>query len=353
MHWILKAILLITLVSVLFVVLDERPVRVIVMDTISRLIFMTFPDPVQHPHEWILKLRSFPRYRPSVVSDHIKDIKINLTEFQNDIRIYYPKKPPPPTGYSLFVWIHGGGYCFGSYEDNGDFLLEISEKWGHLIMSIGYRLAPEYPFPTGVNDVYNTLLWIVKNVEEFKVDGKKIIVGGESAGAIFSSVMGLRMREEKQLKIAGMYLVSGSPLCNRSAAGSSPYASGYFFGATMANVFTASYFNNSKDWYHPYASFLKVPSLKGLPPALVHVTELDLHAEPSIALAEKLIMENGQNGAKYRIFPGLPHGGLVSLRFLYLEESNEAVKDLVNWMDNILSQKTDVPKINTKVELKK
>jgi len=192
-----------------------------------------------------------------------------------------------------------------------------------------------------------------KNVEKFNVDRNKIIVGGESAGATLSSVMGLRMREENQLKLAGIYLVSGSPLFNRSSAGSSRFASGYFFSATMVNVITASYFNNSKDWYHPYASFLKVPSLKGLPPALIHVTELDLHAEPSIAFAEKLIKENGQNGAKYRIFPGLPHGGLVGLRFVYLEESNEAIKDIISWMDNTLSQKTDVPKINTKGELRR
>lgn len=79
--------------------------------------------------------------------------------FTNTIRIYQPRYSPAG-GSPLFVMYHGGGYCLGGLENEHINCRILCEKFGFVVANAGYRLAPEHPFPAGVNDAYDTLKWV-------------------------------------------------------------------------------------------------------------------------------------------------------------------------------------------------
>jgi len=330
--------------AMIFYFLDGRPFKIILLDTAitGSLYFYSLPDPDVDPEGWIVKMKELNELViPAAVSSKFEDIKIPLDDFENNMRIFVPKGPPPENGYSLFIWLHGGGYCLGSYKANGDFLSELSEEWGQMVVSLGYRLAPKYKFPVAINDIYSSLKWIVKNPEKLQLDVNKIIVGGESAGAVMSSVMGLRSRDEKEFKIAGIYINSGTPQYNRSTSSKSKYSSGYVLSAKWVNAFSKLYVNKPEDWQHPYAS-LHNTNLKGMPPVLLHIPEMDVMCDSAVQFAEKLKQENGPEMVKYHIFPGVPHGGIVGVRNLFWAESREAMSGLLNWLEQIVPQQQKV-----------
>lgn len=74
------------------------------------------------------------------------------------IRVHRPKNPPSG-GSPVFVVYHGGGFCLGGL-DNETVLCRQWTELGGVAVNVDYRLAPEYPFPTGVNDAYDALKWV-------------------------------------------------------------------------------------------------------------------------------------------------------------------------------------------------
>ncbi len=97
-------------------------------------------------------------------------------------------------GRNTLMWMHGGGWCIGEYWHVHQFALNIAKQFNILIISIEYRLAPEFKFPFAVNDAYDNLLWISQNAGSFegfrfKGDTNQIVVGGHSAGGNLAIVV--------------------------------------------------------------------------------------------------------------------------------------------------------------------
>ena len=96
------------------------------------------------------------------------------------IRIYMPKdREGPGPG---FVNFHGGGFILGDLEMEHPRCLIMAAEGGAVSVGVDYRLAPENPFPAGVEDCYAALQWVVGNASDLKIDPAKISIGGCSAG---------------------------------------------------------------------------------------------------------------------------------------------------------------------------
>ena len=81
------------------------------------------------------------------------------------------------------LWIHGGGYVWGSVDGDDRTVRCLVEAVACVVVSVEYRLAPEHPFPAPLDDCYAVLKWLVANAEELGVDSSRIAIGGISAGA--------------------------------------------------------------------------------------------------------------------------------------------------------------------------
>ena len=114
------------------------------------------------------------------------------------VRVYRPvghKENLP-----ALLWIHGGGYCFGSMEGDDYSVKRMVEDIGCVVISVDYRLAPEFPFPVPLNDCYAALLWVFDNAHMLKVDKSSIAIGGISAGGGLAAGLALSaMLRDNQL----------------------------------------------------------------------------------------------------------------------------------------------------------
>ena len=87
--------------------------------------------------------------------------------------------------------MHGGGYCLGAMENDDSIVRQFVKETGCIMVSVDYRLAPEFPYPFALNDCYAVLSWIADQSEELAIDRLRIAVGGVSAGAGLAASLAL------------------------------------------------------------------------------------------------------------------------------------------------------------------
>jgi acetyl esterase/lipase len=144
---------------------------------------------------WDPSARTAPRPWPSTTLAHtpvgsIKDIP--LANFP--IRIFTPTAPKPPGGYPVFIWFHGGGWAVGGLDDGNDLCTMACETAQSVVVTVGYRLAPENPYPAAVEDAVAALQWVAspEGSSTLNIDPSRIAVGGTSAGGNLAAVLSLK-----------------------------------------------------------------------------------------------------------------------------------------------------------------
>ncbi|XP_051493553.1 arylacetamide deacetylase-like 4 [Apus apus] len=129
-----------------------------------------------------LVLDGIPLWRDSQLL--IKDLEVD----EVPLRIYQPKQPPTGRRRGI-LYFHGGAGVFGSIRAFERICRHISKKCNSVVLSVGYRLAPEHPYPGQYFDCLNATLYFMRNLEEYHVDPGLIIIGGDSCGANFATVI--------------------------------------------------------------------------------------------------------------------------------------------------------------------
>src|SRR3954468_14705477 len=133
---------------------------------------------------------------------------IDIAEVRDDtvgdvpIRTY--RHAEAPTG--LVVYVHGGGFVIGSIDIMDGVARAIADKSGAAVVSVGYRLAPEHPFPEGLDDCEAVTRWALDHAADFGVPPQLVAVAGESAGGNLSAAVALRLRDAGDASIAGQVL---------------------------------------------------------------------------------------------------------------------------------------------------
>ncbi|MCV7408610.1 lipase [Mycobacterium florentinum] len=109
------------------------------------------------------------------------------------VRIYWPPdtEAPPP----VVVFYHGGGFCLGDLDTHDPVARGHALGAEAIVVSVGYRLAPEHPFPAGVNDAWAALQWVGAHAAELGGDPGRIAVAGDSAGGNLAAVTALLARD--------------------------------------------------------------------------------------------------------------------------------------------------------------
>jgi acetyl esterase len=108
-----------------------------------------------------------------------------------------PLRVLPPSGHATGVYLHfhGGGWTLGAHDEQDERLWELVESTGMCAVSVGYRLAPENPYPAGPDDCEDAARWLVEGGAERLDAPARLAIGGESAGAHLAAVTLLRLRD--------------------------------------------------------------------------------------------------------------------------------------------------------------
>jgi acetyl esterase/lipase len=132
---------------------------------------------------------------------------------------------PGPTVY----FTHGGGLILGDNRNLIGEMLDWVQDLGVVLVSVEYRLAPEHPFPAGLEDVHAGLRWTVEHAEELDVDPRRLVVSGPSAGGGLTAALALLVRDLDGPVLAGQLLVcpmlddrNDSPSARQMARGTAP-----------------------------------------------------------------------------------------------------------------------------------
>ena len=220
------------------------------------------------------------------------------------IRIYMPKdRTESGPG---FVNFHGGAFILGDLESEHDRCLIMARDGGAVSVGVDYRLAPEHPFPAGVEDCYAALNWVVDNADELKIDPVKITIGGGSAGGNLTAAVALIARDRGGPAVAYQMLIYPvlDDRCNTPSMknGADIPIWNYQNSIDMWN----QYIGKDRGNVSPYASPARCGDLSGLPPAYVMTAEFDPLRDEAIIYATRM-MEAGVQ-VELHNFPGTVHG---------------------------------------------
>ncbi|MCA9572625.1 MAG: alpha/beta hydrolase, partial [Myxococcales bacterium] len=215
--------------------------------------------------------------------------------------VHRPSAPRDAPGPAL-LWMHGGGLIMGDPRLDGPFLAHVAESFGAVVASAKYRLAPESPFPAGLDDCVAAFDWLASQPE---VDPTRIAVGGQSAGGGLAAALCQRLRDRGGVQPAFQALVYPM-LDDRSAwADPGPEDARHRVWDRRSNVLGwQSYLAGREP--PAYAVPARAADLTGLPPAWIGVGTADLFHDEDVAYAERLRASGVP--VDLEVVPGAYHG---------------------------------------------
>ncbi|MCV7434073.1 alpha/beta hydrolase [Mycolicibacterium bacteremicum] len=193
-------------------------------------------------------------------------------------RIYWPPVDQHEN-LPVVVYYHGGGWAIGDLDTHDHVARAHSVGAEAIVVSVDYRLAPEHPFPAGVEDAWAALRWVGEHAAELGGDPERIAVAGDSAGGNLSAVMALRARDAGGPPLVFQLLWYPVAVGDRSAPSFIENADAYILNRDVTNAFLTWYLPGM-DLDNPAALPTDVApanaeSLAGLPPAYIGTAEHD------------------------------------------------------------------------------
>ena len=204
---------------------------------------------------------------------------------------------PSEDSVATLVFFHGGGFVIGDLDSYDAQCRTLCSRVGVTVISVDYRLAPEHPFPAGVEDALAAFDWVVAH------EPGPFVVGGDSAGGNLSAVTA----QERRDQLAAQLLIDPAADLANEYPSMEENGEGLFLTKDDMDWFHHHYLGDDEALRSdPRASPLLAEDLRGLPPALVYTAQYDPLRDAGDAYAEALKAA----GVKviHRRFEGLIHG---------------------------------------------
>ena len=242
------------------------------------------------------------RQSPTVTFD---DRTIDGPAGKIKVRVYDPEGRGKR---GALLYLHGGGFVVGDLDTEHPQCIDHAERAGCVVISVDYRLAPEFPFPAAHDDAWAALAWLVANADPLRVDPNRLAVGGGSAGATLAAGLALRARDEGSPSIRLALLVqpafdhlqthpsarnvSDAPLMTSESLRS---IWRIYLGATPPTGKALS-----------YAAPAAAERLTGFPSTLLILGDVDPLRDEGLAFAMRLIADGTE--VDLHLLAGAPHG---------------------------------------------
>jgi acetyl esterase len=219
------------------------------------------------------------------------------------VRIF---RPSPSPDLPVVVHIHGGGWTIGNVEQYDPIARQIANATNAIVVSVDYRLAPEYPYPAGLDDCWTALLWTAKNASTFGGDPARLAIIGDSAGGNHAAVCALLARDAGAPDVALQVLVYPVTDCMFDTKSYSQNGEGYLLDTKQMHWFFDCYTRGGCDPSDWHISPLRAPDVARVAPAFVITCEFDPLRDEGEAYAGRL-EKAGVPVSSYR-YDGMIHG---------------------------------------------
>ena len=225
------------------------------------------------------------------------------------LRVFTPAPGAPGAGPRAgLLWVHGGGFVIGTAPQDDRFCATTARNLGIVVASVRYRLAPEHPFPAGVDDAVAGWRWLRENAAALGVDPARIAVGGQSAGGGLAACAVQRIHDEGPGAPAAQWLFSPM-LDDRTAARRDLDGVRHRVWDNRLNgIGWQAYLGTPPGAADvpAYAVAARRADLSGLPPAWLGIGTVDLFHDEGLAYVRAL--RAGGVDCVLDVVPGAPHG---------------------------------------------
>lgn len=205
------------------------------------------------------------------------------------------------------LWMHGGGYVLGDIADEEPTCALFAAEAGCAVVLVEYRLAPENPFPAGLEDCYAALRWMATGAEELGVVRDRIAIGGPSAGGGLAAALALLARDRAEVEVAFQLLIW--PMIDDYNVAPADEAHPDAVGWTRETNLLCwrAYLSREpgSEGISHYAAPSRATDLRNLPPAYVAVGDRDLLADEGITYARGLVSAGVPT--ELHVYPGACH----------------------------------------------
>jgi acetyl esterase/lipase len=204
------------------------------------------------------------------------------------VRVYSPAASQGPQ--PALLWIHGGGFLIGHPEHDEAHSIELCRKLGIVVAAVNYRLGPDNPFPTPLEDCHAALAWLHAQADELRIDPARIAVGGASAGAGLAAGLAQLAHDKGGTPIAFQLLVY--PMIDDRTALRTDVDDRWLriWSAGSNHAGWRAYLGSEPggEDVPAYAAPARRMDLSGLPPAWIGVGTCDLFFDEDVTYATRL-----------------------------------------------------------------
>ncbi|MDQ1381468.1 MAG: acetyl esterase [Actinomycetota bacterium] len=197
-------------------------------------------------------------------------------------------RPSAATGLPVILWFHGGGWVTGNLDTHDQLGRLLADHAGAVVVSVGYRLAPEAKFPAAADDCLAAYEWVLEHADEVGGDATRIAIGGDSAGGNLAAVVALDARDRGLPQPKLQLLVYPVTDYEFDSAAMIDNAKGYFLEAEGMRWFWEHYARTASDYDDPRFSPLRATDLSGLARAVVITAEFDPLRDQGEAYGQRL-----------------------------------------------------------------
>jgi acetyl esterase len=255
-----------------------------------------------------------------------------------DLAVHVPNQPAvqlrvhqPDTASVLpaLVYLHGGGWVYGSLETHDRLMREYAARAGRVVIGIDYARAPEARFPVALEQTVAVLRWLRANATAVGTDPARIAVAGDSAGANLALAAATVLRDAGAATALQAMLLNYGVYSDDDSSASFVRFDGpqYTLGRDEMRDFWRSYLRSDADRADPRAQPLR-GRLDGLPPCMLVVADNDVLRDGNLQLAAQLVAAGGT--VTLHRYAGATHSFLEAMSFAAL--SRRALDDSAAWL---------------------
>ena len=265
--------------------------------------------------------------KPPIPFSNIKNTTIEVNSEKIPVRIYTPEGED---NFPIIIYSHGGSWIAGNLDTHDNVCRKLAQNTKAIVISINYRLAPENPFPSALNDVYNILEWTCQNANSINGNEKQIALAGDSAGGNLSAAVSLMARDKKGPNITCQVLIiyPSTNIYELNSSSWSYFANDFNLSPEEMEEYISLYVPRKEDRKNPYASPLLANDFKELPDTLVITAEIDPLRDDGESYGNKL-KDAGIATDVIRI-NSVPHG------FITMDKITNKADEVLNQISSYL-----------------
>lgn len=231
----------------------------------------------------LIRSRFVPPAKPEPIGE-VTDRIVDGPHCRIPVRIYQPDAAGP---LPVVVYAHGGGFVFCDLDSHDGLCRSIANLVPAVVVSVGYRLAPEHPWPAAAEDVYAVTRWSADNAATLGGDAGRLVVGGDSAGGNLAAVTAIMARDRGGPALSGQLLLYPVIAADFDTESYRLFGEGYYNPKPALEWYWDCYVPAAQDRTHPYATPLRA-ELRGLPPAVVVIAGHDPLRDEGLAFGAAL-----------------------------------------------------------------